>query len=567
MARATRSEVLRDFTGGLNLRRDQVALAENEFPYAINLVPDGRGGLTPRQDWKLIGLSGSRSVSLAVTADLFATAAATQIITAATLPYSWLGVPAGAPAANVYYHTITVGSDEPIITENSMGITSERTVGGVGVAQFGVLAYLARGLSLTGRSWSGSAAVALTASGTGQWQDSFATPTGTHMPQAEHVASHAGHLWVAATQENAVKYPNRVRFSHPGFPESWREDDFIDIPAGGPSIKGLIPFNDGLLVLKDFSIWAILGYDWETFQVIQVTDGIGCSSSRHAAVAGSSLYFVSWPEGVMKMGRDYGVDKVSEPLNAIFMSRHMNSYAFAWSSLSWSGGKLRYSAAIANGATIEGGVSGPFGSPGSQTVTAARPGCTFVYDPFIGANGCWWMESGCPTGNTNYASAGLICSLDLAAATQSNRRAVGFLLAGSGYAWVKLDSGTWAGDDWIAGLGPETYDTDATQRVIRTRWVDAGTQAWKKRFGRPEVMVREENTTFTYTWKSYRDWDESTQVRTGSIAYTGNDAIGTMIDRATPLGSSRAAQLLLTFPATGESGIIQVDFRYTPRLR
>jgi hypothetical protein len=83
-------------------------------------------------------------------------------------------------------------------------------------------------LSCTSK-WTGTTCTNLTASGGAYLAGRFTSPSGTHAPKAEFVATHVDRLWVANTTENGSSFPNRVRFSHPLFPESWRSLDFIDI--------------------------------------------------------------------------------------------------------------------------------------------------------------------------------------------------------------------------------------------------------------------------------------------------------------------------------------------------
>ena len=113
------------------------------------------------------------------------------------------------------------------------------------------------------------------------------------MPQAEFVAGHAGYLFVAGTDEAAVNYHARVRWSHPNKPDSWRADDYLDIDSGGGRITGIMSFRDHLLIFKTNSMWALYGYDDDSWQLIKVSISVGCPRITAATRNEVAAFFFS----------------------------------------------------------------------------------------------------------------------------------------------------------------------------------------------------------------------------------------------------------------------------------
>jgi len=95
------------------------------------------------------------------------------------------------------------------------------------------------------------------------------------MPQCEVTEPHAGYLFCGNTSELELPYPNRLRWSHPLRPESYAENDYIDIDIGGGEITALMSFQDHLLIFKTDSMWALYGYDTDSWQLIKVSRDIG----------------------------------------------------------------------------------------------------------------------------------------------------------------------------------------------------------------------------------------------------------------------------------------------------
>ena len=121
----------------------------------------------------------------------------------------------------------------------------------------------------------------LTVGGAGSWNDDYLTPVHGVAPTAEVIEAHSGYLFAANLEEDGTVFPNRVRWSHPTSPDDWATDDFLDIDIGGNKITALQSYEDHLLIFKPDSIWALYGYDLDSWQLVQKS-----STSRSHVAAG-----------------------------------------------------------------------------------------------------------------------------------------------------------------------------------------------------------------------------------------------------------------------------------------
>src|SRR5690606_23232499 len=80
--------------------------------------------------------------------------------------------------------------------------------------------------------------------------------------------------------------------------EAWHEDDVIDIREGGGPITGLVPMGDHLLIFKQSSVWALFGYDSDSWQLVNVAREKGAIHRQAIARNEHSVFFYSHLEGV-----------------------------------------------------------------------------------------------------------------------------------------------------------------------------------------------------------------------------------------------------------------------------
>lgn len=333
-----------DFTGGLNFRADPFQLEKNESPDLMNVDVDPRGGVALRKTVQQMNTTvapGGGVISI--------------------FPYS--------TSAGIN-HLLMKGSDGVIRYSTGGNFTSTgagRTLDHESAVTFKDLLYTQDGTNVAGR-WNGTTYAVL---GTA-FNDNIAAPTGGNMPIARHIASHQGMVFVANTFESGTRFRNRIRWSHPNFPEDFRTLDWIDVDIGreGDEITALVPFGDRLLIFKRNSVHALYGYSRETFNVQPVTQAVGAIGPKAVVGTEHAVYFFGWPQGVFSYdGRR--ISWLFERLYPGILDGDISSSNASKIALGWGNRRLW--------------VSVPWG-----TSTNSR---TFVYDPTLGKTGTWVQYS------------------------------------------------------------------------------------------------------------------------------------------------------------------------------
>lgn len=127
-------------------------------------------------------------------------------------------------------------------------------------------------------------------SGTGNIADLGGTP-----PEASMTCEHIGRLW--ANDKTRV---DRIHYSETGDPEIWNgtgDSGGFDVRSGdgdSAGITAIIPFKGDLIVFKRTKIYRIIGDAPETFEVVKISDSIGCVGPNAVAdVDGNDIIFVS----------------------------------------------------------------------------------------------------------------------------------------------------------------------------------------------------------------------------------------------------------------------------------
>lgn len=551
---------VQDFTGGLNYRADVFQLADNESPDLLNVDIDPRGGFSSRQ--------GMRQYGDVVQFMIDGTFRPRRL-------YSWYG-----NTNQLILCADTVTDGKVYYTEN--GTWTDTTIPctfseGASIAPWSnsdiSYLYFATGIGTQGHKWDGTTATALTASGAAQWQDSFAAPTGTHMPTANLATTHVDRLWVANTREDENDFPDRVRFSHPGFPESWRELDYIDVVGGGRGITALVSFGDQLLVFKRSAVYAILGYDEETFQVVPLTTTLGCVSSNTVAVSEQGVFFFSWPDGLF-VYNGQGFADLFVPLRPLITSGELSQSSSDDIFVSWVDRKVHVSLPIGNSPFGPWPYNGDVVSyPGAPLpydtystdeikydgdIIAFIPTSTFVWDSTIREGGAW----------TQYQTAdgfGLIGGADFVDA--DGKRVP--VCAHPYLPYVLKINQQGYHTDFIGG-GESTYDS-----YYITKWQDADIPAAKKFWRRPEIVLRQFSEETTIDVDVYHNWDKSAVDRQFSITLDAvsvgggggswvSPDLGSDLAKGNNLGLARSVQLKIS--GTGQPwGVNGISYKYNPR--
>jgi len=557
-----------DFTGGLNYRADAFQLAENESPDLLNVDLDPRGGFSQRAgvtDYNLSPIGSLGSAAFTPKRAFFWEGNDRQLLVAANNKVFWTQNGTFADTG-----AVTTAADGAQFAPWSSSATS--------------LLYSSAGAGTAGFKWDGSTLTTLTASASGAWQDSFASPTGTHMPTADHVATHVDRLWVASTSEDGSAFPDRVRYSHPGFPESWRELDYIDVVGGGRGITGIVSFGDQLLVFKPRAVFAILGYDEDTYQLVPLTTQVGAASPKAIAVSETGVFFFSWPDGlfaydgqtftdlfgqlrpIVELGEfaDEAADDVlvsrvgrrvlvSLPAGVAPSAYTYNSTEDTYRSatLVYGGQTQGYEQA---GVTYDSATVKFDGDVQTSVVTQ-----TFVWDPTIGDGGSW----------TRYQLGdgyGFGPSTDFV--TNAGDRVPVTAHPAKPYV-LKVDQ-TDLYRDTVAGTA---FDISS---YYVTRWQDAGVMTASKFWRRPELMVRQLGEDTSLTVQVFHDWNRATVDRSFTVALAGEDIaggysswvqpdLGADLVKGSNLGLAKAVQLKVSGAGGQPWGVNAIAYKFNPR--
>ena len=522
-----------DFTGGLNFRADQFQLASYESPDMLNVEIDPRGGVFSRGGQHRLNTTAVAGTWTPQKLYPFAGETQTIMLTNGTKVFRSTG-------GNFTTLEISAGVD----------LTSPSSHGAC-LAQWGDSMYIATGSAGSGGYvWktTDTYAFALTASGTSPhaWQT---TPDAGErkMPTAEHLVVHASKMWAANTTEAGTYHPNRIRWSLENSPENWGQNDYIEIAAGGNGITGMAVVNGQLVVFKPNAVYAILGYDSSTFQVVELTNRIGCLSHHAMAQSEDGVYFFSHNQGLFYYNGSSIQDMFGNLRTAIDLN-HINPAEHESISVSFVGRRVWVSA------------------PYSVDTTVAYPRVNFVLDPSI--------RDGVFTQFQTSDGYGLIAGCDWTDASNIDYR---LMIHPTQPYVMKVD--LYAEDsDNIDGT------PTAFQSYYKTRWFDGGSYMQKKMFRRPDFVVKESDLSQSITVKVYHDFTEGTgnerksftinqtPAATSLIWGSGlwgeewsSGAISSTVKTGRNLGLARTVQLEFIGPSSQKWGINSIGYKYNSR--
>lgn len=525
-----------DFTGGLNLRGDAFQLADNESPDMLNVEVDPRGGFFSREGWTIWNTNEFDSEGWDPR-----NAALHQLSNGSE--YAFL-----ANDDKVY----VAASHEFSALEHSSGeVACSGDPHLVDFAPWGDDLYIACGRSEPFVRWrDGQPAQVLDAPATGSWDDDYTNPGGPKVPQAEFATPHAGYLFVANITENGTHFPNRFRWSHPNNPLAWAEFDFKEILEGGGKITGIVSFRDHLLIFKTKSVWALFGYDTDSWQVVNVSRSVGAPHRQVIAQSETAVYFFSPPSGIYAITAGGELQEMSTRLRPTFESAQFNmaSVSNAW--LGWMQQKLW------------------FGAPWHPQTSADDAMTVFMMDPSLGERGSWTAHrAGDGYGLGPFFTGGfggdthkfLSCSRGSPAVLE---------ICGCPLPRDMLEPDVWSDVD--------TYYT--------TRWFDAGWPTSRKSWRRPDLVMKERDDEYTVRMDVFHDYDESAPRRTGIFTVdTGSDRAvwgefdwgdgtkwgpaptGSQIERGRGLGPARSVRIRFTGEAGRSWGCDAIVLKYIHR--
>jgi hypothetical protein len=480
-----------DFTGGLNTRASPFQLGENETPESLNVAVDRVGGIYSRYGWERWNDE-----------DLWDD------------PATW-------DPRRAYMHALSDGSYNTYLAANGKLFASTGTPAFVDLAlactavthladfaSLGDTLYVARGRETAGARRAGSTAFQVLAqSGAGNWNDDYTSPLAgpPAMPAAELCESHAGYLFVANTEEDGLDFPNRIRWSHPTSAVDWAQADYIDILSEGNKITALMSYQDHLLVFKSDGIWAIYGYDADSWQVIKKSTTIGTPGPQAVTRSETAVFFYSASDhGSVYAYTGELPQEISPQLRrSIGQITHPDLIWVGW---------LRRKLWVTVPWSYEG--------PDSDSVGV------FVFDPAVGDNGCWmFFQSeagglGPLVGGSNLESS--FRPMGVLRNTETPRLVL--LDAIEDFAYDHVSDTSFLGatttlSDPFASLALTTSDgkliiasgspgLQPFRTIYRTPWLTAGWPTRKKSFRRPDFVCRRTGLTHQLRIQSFRDYEE-----------------------------------------------------------
>jgi hypothetical protein len=357
-----------DFTGGINFRADQFQLAENESPGMLNVEIDPRGGVFSRAAYKkkhttAVVASGAPWNPKGLFNYKYSSAPQIMLTTGYDV----------ATSANGKVYRSSGGNFTALSVDafNTVGVTS---VNGASITQWENSIYIAVGKNSSYMySWTvGDTYVTQLAASGPTWQP-YQVPTGGYMPRAEIALAHANKLFVANTNEDGTAYPNRLRWSHESLPEDWYQEDYIDIIAGGEGIRGLQIIDGQLLIFKPKAIYLLMGYDADSFQLVELTTSLGIDYPQQACEGAGGVFFFDYPNGLYFYNRN-GIQDIFDRIRPIITEKEVNSSDLSAITLTFIRGRLW--------------ISMPY-APAEQTSPPDYPSVNFIFDPTIGPVGSY----------------------------------------------------------------------------------------------------------------------------------------------------------------------------------
>lgn len=524
-----------NFTGGLNLRADAFELGENESPDMLNVDIDPRGGFFSRKGWEQWN-----SASIATPWD---------------------------PRA-MFVHTLANGTDHVFVANN--GVLLESTNGSFSTVQvsaadvvvdadphladfasWGDTLYVACGNQQQALEWDTTSPSLLTAAGASTFT-AYTSPSTDVFPQCDFVASHSGYMFAAGTYEDSNAHPHRLRWSHPAVPGAWNANDYIDIKEGGGPITGILPMRDHLLIFKSSSVWALFGYDSNSWQLVNVTREVGAISRQAIARSEQTVFFFAWPRGVFAITDTQFPVEISQQLRPAFEDAYFANSASTELWMGWLKDRLWVSVPFWNDG---------LGSPPTTAKTS------FVFDPSLGKDGAWTAYIGAgDEGVGPFAQGGNYGASD-------NRA---FACCRETASVVRVDELENAFDNL------DGTSTGFATRYV-TRWVDAGWPSLRKQWRAPDLVLEKKSTAYELSLKVFRDFDGSSAKRQrtvnvggtstagvwgtmywGSGTY-GTGGSGTLLDRGPSFGPASSVQLMFEGEDSKAWGVNGLVLKYIPR--
>jgi hypothetical protein len=471
-----------DFTGGLNVRDNRsFQIADNESPQMLNMRADERLGVYTRKGWARwnetpVVASGVWNPRCGYDHD-FSDGTSVVLLT--------------------NEQRILAANNTTTFTKLAYPSTAEVKCNAephlASFASWGDVIYIATGRKVDAfmssekpiRYNKDGTVTALEPTGLTTYNDDYTIPVSGVMPQCDFVEPHAGYLFAASIRENATgsvtDYPNRLRWSHPDSAEDWASLDFLDIEVGGGRITGLQTFRDHLLIFKTNSIWALYGYDSDSWQLVSVSESIGTQTPT--AVASTPMgvvFFCTCGTGSIHLYQGDEPKRISDNIQECAEGVPTDRLDDIW--MGWATDRLLVSLPWVADWDPSGG-------------TTATGSSLFTWDPYNGDSGAWEMHR---------PAKGSVGPIMGRFDSTINRSLVTLYGADVPACLLQLHAVD-AAHDFIDDMTtPMPFKTR-----YATNWKFAETPELRKHWMRPRFIVRTPPSDVTLLVEVYRDYDEA----------------------------------------------------------
>lgn len=434
---------LDDFRGGLNYRTDVFDLELNESPDLLNVNVDARGGILLR--------------------DGVTTLAQTALGSNVNGIWSYHNDDGTSEVLVNFGTTVAVYEGVDFNSSGGASITARTD----GSRTYGVtinnIAYAVSG-DVTSFYYNGSSFTNL-----GTTLDGSAG----NFPIAQYVEHWNNFAWVGNTVEGGTAQKNRIRFSNANLPTQWNDLDYIDIGKGegGDYITGIVGHNDRLVIFKSNSMYALFGFDADTFQLVPISETVGSYPLSSPVSTPYGVFFWHDRKGVYLYNGDTTVWLFDKLQPAIDDGR----IAFGKApQLAWANNKLY--------------VSVQYNNPDTNTIEQRM----FVYDPTSNAWVLWDVDVSV-----------------LHAHQPPNAEAVlyGACVDTTGRV-VSIDGSDFPGDRYTYTGG--NYVTTNIPSYFRTAWIKTKNPIVRKRWGQIRVILATEQTV-DLDVDVYHDYDPAVE--------------------------------------------------------
>jgi hypothetical protein len=526
-----RYEELNDFTGGLNLRADQSSLAPNESPDLLNVDVDPRGGVERRDNIDALNTTALNGDILMI-ADHFETTSGTEQIIVAAKNSAGTGT-------ELWFGT---GGNFTLI-EDATGVVTLTGVSVPSSVTFNDSTYISNGelfdspADKSALRWrGGNSGTALTL-GVGDWG------ANGHFPQARFTTTWGERVWAAYTTEASTDRASLIRWSKINDAENWLEADYIEVDIGehGDAITAIVPDGDRLLVFKQESVYAIYGFDSDTFQVVNLTRAAGCRSGTVPVATPLGVFFWYAEEGLFLLSQQ-GLAHIFSRLKPAVENGFLTLSNAP--SLMWFDQRLWLSVDFQSGDNHTGS-----SQSGRRNI--------FILDGSLGEGGAWtrhdinarWLWAYRPPGDTHLA-----------------------LMATSDVDLDSVPTGLFTRVSKAMQNNDKDDYTGAGSQPIRshyqTRWLSGNRPTFPKRWGKTRTILLTDNTV-RVSMQILKDYNAS-----GATVLYSKDLVGDSstavwgtarwgIDSWVSLSNSRIYKFF-RWPSAGTAKAISIRFSIAP---